>query len=196
MIAHTDRVSLCSLVATAEALNHAGITDPHRLYQHIHPSEVGTPERHHSHQHHCWGGSMFSSGPVKIPVGTCPWRSFLIPFCLKRRRSWWLVASMTCEEGFYGFSNMKATSNLETELAMGREPAEMSRPTTTTSLQFMESQGVGVNIVMSVKTVLRVSLPNSWRPRLHFHVDVSCLDQLFPIAFAVTKLVAPWSWRA
>jgi hypothetical protein len=29
-------------VATAEALNHAGITDPYELYQHIHPSEVGT----------------------------------------------------------------------------------------------------------------------------------------------------------
>jgi fatty acid synthase subunit alpha, fungi type len=36
------------------------------------------------------------------------------------------------EEGSYEFANMKATSNAETELAMGREPAEMSRPTTTT----------------------------------------------------------------
>ena len=42
IIARTDRVSLWSLVATAEALNHAGITDPYELYQHIHPSEVGT----------------------------------------------------------------------------------------------------------------------------------------------------------
>jgi hypothetical protein len=37
-----------------------------------------------------------------------------------------------CEEGSYEFGNMKATSNSETELAMGREPTEMSRPTTTT----------------------------------------------------------------
>jgi fatty acid synthase subunit alpha len=36
------------------------------------------------------------------------------------------------EEGSYEFGNMKATSNSETELAMGREPTEMSRPTTTT----------------------------------------------------------------
>lgn len=36
------------------------------------------------------------------------------------------------EEGSYEFANMKATSNSETEFAMGREPAEMSRPTTTT----------------------------------------------------------------
>src|SRR5258708_16501444 len=36
-----------------------------------------------------------------------------------------------CEEGSYEFANMKATSNAETELAMGREPTEMSRPATT-----------------------------------------------------------------
>ena len=36
------------------------------------------------------------------------------------------------EEGSCKFANMKASSNAETELAMGREPTEMSRPTTTT----------------------------------------------------------------
>jgi Beta-ketoacyl synthase, N-terminal domain len=36
------------------------------------------------------------------------------------------------EEGSYEFANMKATSNSETEFAMGREPSEMSRPATTT----------------------------------------------------------------
>jgi hypothetical protein len=36
------------------------------------------------------------------------------------------------EEGSYEFANMKATSNAQTEFAMGREPTEMSRPTTTT----------------------------------------------------------------
>ena len=35
------------------------------------------------------------------------------------------------EEGSYEFANMKATSNAETEFAMGREPTEMSRPATT-----------------------------------------------------------------
>ena len=34
-----------------------------------------------------------------------------------------------CKEGSYKFGNMKATSNSETELAMGREPMEMSRTT-------------------------------------------------------------------
>jgi fatty acid synthase subunit alpha len=37
-----------------------------------------------------------------------------------------------CEEGSYEFGDMKAASNSETELAMGREPTEMSRPTTIT----------------------------------------------------------------
>ena len=36
------------------------------------------------------------------------------------------------EEGSYEFANMKATSNVETEFAMGCEPTEMSRPATTT----------------------------------------------------------------
>ena len=35
------------------------------------------------------------------------------------------------EEGSYEFANLKATSNTETEFAMGRELTEMSRPTTT-----------------------------------------------------------------
>jgi fatty acid synthase subunit alpha len=44
------------------------------------------------------------------------------------------------EEGSYEFANMKATSNAETEFAMGREPTEMSRPATTTRAGFMEAQ--------------------------------------------------------
>jgi acetyl-CoA acetyltransferase len=36
------------------------------------------------------------------------------------------------EEGSFEFANMKATSNAESEFAMGREPNEFSRPTTTT----------------------------------------------------------------
>jgi fatty acid synthase subunit alpha len=36
------------------------------------------------------------------------------------------------EEGSFEFANMKATSSAETEFAMGREPNEFSRPTTST----------------------------------------------------------------
>ena len=37
-----------------------------------------------------------------------------------------------CEEGSYEFSNMKVTSNSETELVIGQEPTKMSQPTTMT----------------------------------------------------------------
>lgn len=42
IIAQTDRCTLWALVCTAEALNASGITDPYELYQHVHPSQVGT----------------------------------------------------------------------------------------------------------------------------------------------------------
>jgi fatty acid synthase subunit alpha len=80
------------------------------------------------------------------------------------------------EEGSFEFANMKATSNAETEFAMGREPTEMSRPATTTRAgvssqfnlmhafldpvdQFMESQGTGIHIVMNAKTAIELGAP-------------------------------------
>lgn len=42
IISQTDRTALWTLVAAADALNTSGITDPYELYQHMHPSEVGT----------------------------------------------------------------------------------------------------------------------------------------------------------
>lgn len=57
-----------------------------------------------------------------------------------------------CEEGSYEFGNMKATSNSETELAMGREPTEMSRPTTTTRA------GVGCHLLTGFPALMRLSV--------------------------------------
>lgn len=42
IITQTDRVTLWALVSAAEALINSGIADPYELYQHMHPSEVGT----------------------------------------------------------------------------------------------------------------------------------------------------------
>ena len=42
IVSQTDRVSLWALACAAEALNMSGITDPYELYQHVHPSEVGS----------------------------------------------------------------------------------------------------------------------------------------------------------
>jgi fatty acid synthase subunit alpha len=42
IIAQVDRVTLWALVSAAEALIMSGINDPYELYQHMHPSDVGT----------------------------------------------------------------------------------------------------------------------------------------------------------
>ncbi|CAO1626995.1 unnamed protein product [Sympodiomycopsis kandeliae] len=63
------------------------------------------------------------------------------------------------EEGSTEFSLMQATSNAEEEFKAGREPSEMSRPTTTTRAGFMESQGGGVQILMSAATAIKLGAP-------------------------------------
>lgn len=73
------------------------------------------------------------------------------------------------EEGSYEFANMKATSNAETEFAMGREPTEMSRPATTTR------SGVGDFIpwnalALTVALVVHGS-PGNWCARAHERKD-------------------------
>lgn len=60
------------------------------------------------------------------------------------------------EEGSYEFANMKATSNAETEFAMGREANEFSRPMTSTRSGFMESQGCGAHVLMSASTAIKM----------------------------------------
>ncbi|KAI6129042.1 hypothetical protein EDD16DRAFT_1516096, partial [Pisolithus croceorrhizus] len=151
IIAQTDRATLWALVCTAEALNMSGITDPYELYRHVHPSEVGT----------ILGEDV--QGP---PVTRRKYKTifFKRPGQSRFRRG--LAKVMIAggfddisEEGSYEFANMKATSNAETEFAMGREPTEMSRPATTTRAGFMESQGTGIHIVMSAKTALELGAP-------------------------------------
>ncbi|KIJ66907.1 hypothetical protein HYDPIDRAFT_174219 [Hydnomerulius pinastri MD-312] len=196
IVAQTDRATLWALVCTAEALNMSGITDPYELYNHFHPSEVGT----------CVGSGMggteslakmfkdrreekevqndilqetfinttagwinlllmSSSGPVKIPVGACATALQSLEIAcdtiLSNKAKVMIAGGFDdiSEEGSYEFANMKATSNAETEFAMGREPTEMSRPATTTRAGFMESQGTGIHIVMSAKTAIELGAP-------------------------------------
>ncbi|KAF8843701.1 hypothetical protein BDN67DRAFT_963867 [Paxillus ammoniavirescens] len=196
IVAQTDRATLWALVCTAEALNMSGITDPYELYNHLHPSEVGT----------CVGSGMggteslakmfkdrreekevqndilqetfinttagwinllllSSSGPVKIPVGACATALQSLEIAcdtiLSGKAKVMIAGGFDdiSEEGSYEFANMKATSNAESEFAMGREPTEMSRPATTTRAGFMESQGTGIHIVMSAKTAIELGAP-------------------------------------
>ncbi|KAK2463415.1 hypothetical protein APHAL10511_004501 [Amanita phalloides] len=196
IIAQTDRATLWALVCTADALNNSGITDPYELYEHIHPSEVGTSigsgmggvtsmakmfkdrrdekdvqndilQETFINTTAGWINLllMSSSGPVKIPVGACATALQSLEIAcdtLLSGKAKVMIAGGfddISEEGSYEFANMKATSNAETEFAMGREPTEMSRPATTSRAGFMEAQGTGVHIVMSAKTALELGCP-------------------------------------
>ncbi|KAE9399788.1 fatty acid synthase [Gymnopus androsaceus JB14] len=196
IIAQTDPVTLWSLVATAEALNMSGITDPYELYQYMHPSEVGSSLGSGMGGQASLGKMfndrrdekevqndilqetfinttagwinlllMSSSGPVKIPVGACATALQSLEIAcdtiLSGKAKVMIAGGFDdiSEEGSYEFANMKATSNADTEFAMGREPTEMSRPTASTRAGFMEAQGSGVHIVMSAKTALELGCP-------------------------------------
>lgn len=108
---------------------------------------------------------MSASGPIKIPVGACATALQSIEIAcdsiLSGKAKVMLAGGFDdlSEEGSYEFANMKATSNAEAELAAGREPSEMSRPTTTTRSGFMESQGTGVQVLMSAATAIRIGAP-------------------------------------
>ncbi|PCH42040.1 fatty acid synthase [Wolfiporia cocos MD-104 SS10] len=196
IVSQTDRTALWTLVAAADALNASGITDPYELYQHMHPSEVGTSigsgmggmeslskmfkdrrdekdvqndilQETFINTTAGWVNLLLlsSSGPVKIPVGACATALQSVEIACDTLLSGKAKVMLTggyddfSEEGSYEFANMKATSNSETEFAMGREPTEMSRPATTTRGGFMEAQGVGVHVLMSAKTALELGCP-------------------------------------
>ncbi|KAH0585247.1 hypothetical protein H2248_008491 [Termitomyces sp. 'cryptogamus'] len=108
---------------------------------------------------------MSSSGPVKIPVGACATALQSLEIgcdtILSGKAKVMIAGGFDdiSEEGSYEFANMKATSNAETEFAMGREPTEMSRPATSSRAGFMEAQGTGVHILMNAKTALELGAP-------------------------------------
>ncbi|KAL9936912.1 hypothetical protein V8E36_004147 [Tilletia maclaganii] len=108
---------------------------------------------------------MSSSGPIKTPVGACATALQSVEIAaetiLSGKAKVMLAGGFDdfSEEGSVEFANMNATSNAEAELAAGREPSEMSRPTTTTRAGFMESQGSGVQVLMSLATALEMGCP-------------------------------------
>lgn len=73
------------------------------------------------------------------------------------------------EEGSFEFANMGATSNSETEAAKGREPSEMSRPTSTSR------DGVSLNSIIPSISILIPSIvhggPRLWCPSCHERQD-------------------------
>ncbi|KAL2021112.1 hypothetical protein VTK56DRAFT_7531 [Thermocarpiscus australiensis] len=108
---------------------------------------------------------LSSSGPIKTPVGACATAVESIDIgyetIMEGKARVCLVGGFDDfgEEGSYEFANMKATSSAADEFAHGRTPKEMSRPTTTTRNGFMESQGCGVQVIMTAKLALDMGVP-------------------------------------
>lgn len=108
---------------------------------------------------------LSSSGPIKTPVGACATAVESVDVgmetILTGKAKVCIVGGYDNfqEEGSYEFANMNATSNAVTEFAHGRTPEEMSRPTTTTRAGFMESQGSGIQVIMTADLALRMGVP-------------------------------------
>ncbi|KAL8824963.1 MAG: hypothetical protein Q9191_004701 [Dirinaria sp. TL-2023a] len=106
-----------------------------------------------------------STGPIKTPVGACATAVESVDIgyetIMEGKARVCFVGGFDDfqEEGSYEFANMKATSNAEDEFAHGRTPGEMSRPTTTTRNGFMESQGCGMQVIMSAQLALDMGVP-------------------------------------
>ncbi|KKY19772.1 putative fatty acid synthase alpha subunit [Phaeomoniella chlamydospora] len=108
---------------------------------------------------------LSSTGPIKTPVGACATAVESVDIgyetIVEGKARVCIVGGFDDfqEEGSYEFANMKATSNAEEEVAHGRTPKEMSRPTTTTRNGFMESQGCGVQVLMTAQLALDMGVP-------------------------------------
>ena len=106
-----------------------------------------------------------STGPIKTPVGACATAVESVDIgyetIVEGKARVCFVGGFDDfqEEGSYEFANMKATSNAEDEFAHGRTPKEMSRPTTTTRNGFMESQGCGMQVIMTAQLALDMGVP-------------------------------------
>jgi fatty acid synthase subunit alpha len=106
-----------------------------------------------------------STGPIKTPVGACATSVESVDIgyetIVEGKARVCFVGGFDDfqEEGSYEFANMKATSNAVDEFAHGRTPKEMSRPTTTTRNGFMESQGCGIQVIMTAKLALDMGVP-------------------------------------
>eukprot|EP01113_Clastostelium_recurvatum_P021328 TRINITY_DN2525_c0_g1_i1.p1 TRINITY_DN2525_c0_g1~~TRINITY_DN2525_c0_g1_i1.p1 ORF type:complete len:1737 (+),score=426.62 TRINITY_DN2525_c0_g1_i1:1-5211(+) len=108
---------------------------------------------------------LSSSGPIKTPVGACATAAQSVEIGVETIRAGKAKIVLVggyddfSEEGSYEFAQMKATSNSEEEVKMGREPGEMSRPTTSTRAGFMESQGAGTQVLASADIAIKMGLP-------------------------------------
>ncbi|KAL3469428.1 hypothetical protein BJX99DRAFT_268262 [Aspergillus californicus] len=108
---------------------------------------------------------LSATGPLKTPVGACATALESLDIgCEAIQGGKCKIAIVGgCddygEELAYEFANIKATANSTEELAKGRKPAEISRPTASSRSGFAESAGCGVQILMSAELAIEMGLP-------------------------------------
>ncbi|KAI9021639.1 fatty acid synthase [Phycomyces nitens] len=108
---------------------------------------------------------LSSSGPIKTPTDACATGAVSVELAVETIMSGKAkimiagATESTSEESSYEFANMSATSDSVAELARGRTPSEMCRPTTTTRNGFMEACGSGNHILMSASTAIEMGAP-------------------------------------
>lgn len=108
---------------------------------------------------------LSASGPIKTPVGACATAVQSVELgmeaILSGKAKVVIVGGYDDfqEESSYEFASMQATSNTEQELEKGRQPDEMSRPSASSRAGFMESQGSGIQIMMTAELALQMGCP-------------------------------------
>lgn len=108
---------------------------------------------------------LSACGPIRTPVGACATSLQSLELALDTILSGKARVAIAggyddfAEEGSFEFAQMKATSNSQMEARMGRPPDEQSRPMTSTRSGFMESQGAGIQLLMTAKLALEMGCP-------------------------------------
>ena len=108
---------------------------------------------------------LSACGPIRTPVGACATSIESLETgyetIVSGRAKLCLVGGFDdmTEAPSFEFANMKATSNADAEMASGRAPQEMCRPTSSTRNGFMEAQGGGVQVATSASLALEMGLP-------------------------------------
>ena len=106
-----------------------------------------------------------ATGPIRTPVGACATGLESLDtahdlIVTGKAKVCLVGASDDLEENEASeFANMKATVNSQSDMAKGRAPEEMSRPTASSRAGFVEAQGCGIQIVMSATTALEMGVP-------------------------------------
>ncbi|KAH3956529.1 hypothetical protein HBI25_240850 [Parastagonospora nodorum] len=108
---------------------------------------------------------LSAAGPNRTPVGACATALESIDTAcdlIQTGKAKFCVVG-GCDdflkETSIEFANMKATVDPGQDAMNGRDPAEMSRPTTSTRKGFVESEGAGIQLVTTATIALKMGLP-------------------------------------